>query len=77
MPSISQNQKQQVENAYPVKDVLNTTSPTCVPEAPNDLALHMEPSSRTSLASEVFHGLSADHLSRKTKLKVLNLFVSY
>ena len=45
--------------AHPVRDVLNTTSPTCVPEAPNDLAIQIEPSSSTSLASEVFHGLSA------------------
>lgn len=43
---------------YPVKDVLKTTSPTWVPEAPNDLAFQIEPSSRTSLASATFHGLS-------------------
>jgi len=44
---------------YPVSDVLKTTSPTCVPEAPKDLALHTEPSSRTRRASLSFHGLSA------------------
>jgi len=44
---------------YPVNDVLKTTSPTWVPEAPNDLAFQIEPSSNTSLASEFFHGLSA------------------
>lgn len=49
---------------YPVKDVLKTTSPTWVPEAPNDLALHMEPSSSTSLASASFHGLSPKPMSQ-------------
>lgn len=44
---------------YPIKDVLKTTSPTWVPEAPNDLALQTEPSSSTSLASAIFQGLSA------------------
>lgn len=44
--------------AHPVNDVLKTTSPTWVPEAPNDLAFQIEPSSSTSLASEFFQGLS-------------------
>jgi len=54
MPSITQSKM-----IYPVSDVLKTTSPTCVPEAPKDLALHTEPSSRTRRASLSFHGLSA------------------
>lgn len=43
---------------HPVNDVLKTTSPTWVPEAPNDFAFQIEPSSSTSLASEFFQGLS-------------------
>lgn len=46
---------------YPVKDVLKTTSPTWVPEAPKDFAFQIEPSSSTSLASAIFQGLSAEH----------------
>lgn len=38
---------------------MKTTSPTWVPEAPKDLAFHIEPSSSTNLASDTFQGLSA------------------
>lgn len=54
------NQNSNNVSSYPVKEVLKTTSPTWVPEAPKDLALQTEPSSRTSLASANFHGLSAN-----------------
>lgn len=45
-----------VTPSHPVNEVLNTTSPTCVPEAPNDLAFQTDPSSSTSLASATFQG---------------------
>jgi hypothetical protein len=40
-------------------DVLKTTSPSAVPFAPKDWPFHTEPSSRTSLQSDVFHGFCA------------------
>lgn len=47
-----------VSSSHPVNDVLKTTSPTWVPEAPNDFAFQIDPSSNISLAPEVFQGLS-------------------
>lgn len=55
--------------SYPVKEVLNTTSPNGVPEAPNDFAFQTEPSSRTSRASATFHGISARPKLIATKRK--------
>lgn len=52
-------------NIYPVNDVLKTTSPTCVPEAPKDFALHTEPSSSTSRASLSFQGLCTTQIYNK------------
>lgn len=52
--------KRNLTSSNPVKDVLKTSSPTRVPEAPNDFAFQIEPSSRTSLASDVFQGLSPE-----------------
>lgn len=40
----------------PVIDVLKTTSATRVPKAPKDFPFQMDPSSRTSLVSEIFQG---------------------
>ena len=65
-PSELSNQKKtfhtrtrKVADTYPVKEVLNTTSPTWVPVAPNDFPLQIEPSSRTSRQSVVFQGFAA------------------
>lgn len=63
--------------AHPVKDVLKTTSPTCVPVAPNDLAFQIEPSSSTSLASHVFQGLSAKPKAGVTEEKPDNFPNNY
>jgi len=52
---------------------LKTTSPTWVPEAPNDFALQIEPSSSTSLASEFFQGLSPLPMSHATELHQLTI----
>jgi hypothetical protein len=48
-----------VADTYPVKEVLNTTSPTWVPVVPNDFPLQIEPSSKTSRQSVVFQGFAA------------------
>ena len=48
-----------VADTHPVKEVLNTTSPTWVPVVPNDFPLQIEPSSKTSRQSVVFQGFAA------------------
>lgn len=57
---VKQNYCHEKKKIYPVNDVLKTTSPTWVPEAPNDFARQIEPSSSTNLASATFHGLSTN-----------------
>ena len=63
-------------SSHPVNDVLKTTSPSWVPEAPNDFAFQIDPSSSTSLASDVFHGLSplTIYQAKKKKNHCINFF---
>lgn len=63
-----------VSSSHPVNDVLKTTSPTWVPEAPNDFAFQIDPSSNISLAPEVFQGLSPLPIFQYKKKKCINFF---
>ena len=51
---------------YPLSEVLNTTSPTCVALAPNDRPFHTLPSSKTKRQSRSSHGFFAVALARAT-----------
>ena len=53
-----------VRATYPLSEVLNTTSPTCVALAPNDRPFHTLPSSRTRRQSRSSHGFFAVALAR-------------